>query len=470
MHCRSSIPIFLLLLCVIQGCGLAVRGTQKAVTEIVNSELFRQGRHGKLSEQELGWAKIAWKYFVNNYHADTGLVSELDGSAVVSVWNIADTIAAAIAANHFGLIDDYEFDHRISPLLAFLNKMPLHEEKLPNLFYRADSGIISNKDGEKKSIGWSAIDIGRLLIWLQILRNSAPQYAEYIDKAVLRWSFCEVIDDCGELQGMNRNSSADPSSSLQQKEPLGYQEYALMGYTAWGFPPRQRRKSSVKLPVVRIYDMNLPYSNEDSSTTGSSNSLVSTPYILQGVEFNWDRIDDQHSLDSSSSDRAAAEMAQRIYIVQEKRYRYERIFTARTDHRRKDKPYTLYDTIFADGYAWNTLTPEGESHQNIALVSTSATFGMWALWKTSYTDGLMQLISTLYDPERGWFEGRQEKDGAHERTISCTTNATVLEALYYKEHGKLYKIPQPRNYADIVLEDEFRRPPCSPPEREKCGK
>ncbi len=467
MNIRIILLSVLVLLLACQGCGLAVRGTEKALTGLVNSELFRQGRHGKLNEQEIEWAKTAWQYFVNNHHADTGLTSGLEGSDVVSVWNIADAIAAAVAAHHFGFIDEYEFDHRISPLLGFLNKMSLHKGKLPNLFYRADSGTMTDRNGEERSVGWSAVDIGRLLIWLQILRSRAPQYAEYIDKAVLRWEFCEVIDDCGGLHGMNRNSGTDPPSSFP-KEPLGYQDYALMGYASWGFP--RPKPLTVKPPGVRIYNLELSQSKEDSRTTGSSNPLVTMPYMLLGLEFNWDRIDDQASLDSFSSDAEAAEMARRIYAVQEQRYRLERIFTARNERRQAEKPSILYDSIFADGYAWNTVTPEGETQPETALVSTAAAFGMWALWKTSYTEGLMQLISPLHDPERGWFEGRREKDGAHDRTLSSSTNAAVLEALLYKAEGKLYHATQPRSHADMMLEDEFRRPACSPPERQNCWK
>ncbi|MCI5158040.1 MAG: DUF3131 domain-containing protein, partial [Candidatus Electrothrix sp. AUS1_2] len=94
--------------------------------------------------------------------------------------------------------------------------------------------------------------------------------------------------------------------------------------------------------------------------------------------------------------------------------------------------------------------------------------GVGVLWKTSYTDGLMQLVSPLHDPERGWFEGRREKDGGYERTATCTTNAVVLEILVYKMYGKLYRCQQSKSYADIVMENEFRRPACSPLDLKKC--
>lgn len=494
IYFRSAIILFAAAV-LSSGCGLAVRGTQKGLTKVANSELFWQGRHGKLSEQELEWAKIAWKYFVNNYHPDTGLVNGVDEFNVASVWNIADTIAATITAHSLELIDTYEFDHRISPLLEFINRMSLSYGKMPDVFYSAGEGSIvdqtgtpednSKKDaaagsgtsgsGDKKGggengglnaeqKGWSAIDIGRLLIWLQILRSYAPQYAEYIDKAILRWNFCQVINECGELFGVNRNSSSSPMSQHPQK-PLGYYEYAIIGYSSWGFP---RPTSKHKRPITKVLGIEIPVSEEDFRENGISDPLVSLPYLLLGLEFNWDTIDDQSSPDSYSSDSEFADLAQRIYNVQERRYQAERIFTARTDYKRSSKPYLLYDSIFTDGYAWNTLTPEGEQHSELALVSTAAAFGMWALWKTPYTDGLLELTSTLYDQERGWFEGRREKDGGHERTITCTTNAVVLESLYYKTNGKLYNAPVPRSYADIILKDEFRRPPCSPQELGVC--
>jgi hypothetical protein len=477
---------FLLLvstLVFLPSCGLLVRETEKGITKVANSELFWQGRHGTLSEQEMEWAKIAWKYFINNYNEDTGLVNGVDGFHVASIWNVADTIAATVTAHRLELIDNYEFDHRITPLLEFLNSMPLSYGQLPNAFYDTEGGEMtdgaggeyessgsgkdtdSSKNAKESAVGWSAVDIGRLLVWLQVLSDYAPQYTEYIDKAILRWNFCKVINECGELSGVNPNSSKEPLSRFP-KEPLGYYEYALMGYATWGFPRPPAKKKDA--PTVEIYGIKLPNSREDSRKTGISDPLVSLPYLLLGLEFNWDRFDDSFSADAYSSNTALADLAQRIYKVQEKRYQHEGIFTAKTNYRRSKPPYLLYDTIFADGYAWNTLTPEGEQHPDLALVANSAAFGMWALWKTSYTDGLMQLIRTLHDPEQGWFEGRKEKDGGYERTLSCTTNAVVLEALYYKMYGKIYTRKRSKSYADLLMENEFRRPSCSPLDLKEC--
>jgi hypothetical protein len=457
--------IFLLLLPTLSGCGVLFRSVKTGASAFADSTLFHQGRHGPLSKEEEAWAKTAWKYFENNYQDATGLVNGSDNFPVASVWNIADTIAATIAAHHFKLIDDYRFDQRVSALLAFLNAMPLSSGKLPNRHYQTQKAELVDASGQIKDTGWSAVDIGRLLIWLQILHSYAPQFGEYIDKAILRWHFCEVIDDCGRLYGSNKIN--DKELFLYPEMPIGYRDYALLGYASWGFKVTDKRDYDPNF-LARIYDLDIPYSSNDPRRTGSYHPVVSMPYILLGLEFNWDTVDDNRSSDKSHTDPLLSDIAKRIYQVQEARYQNERIFTARTDYQRNTDPYFVYDTIFAAGYAWNTVTPEGKFKPNLSLVSLRAGFGLWGLWKTAYTDQLMILLKQLYNPERGWLEGRYEKTAAYERNITASTNALILETLYYKTQGRLYQAPKPVTYASLLLQDEFRRPPCYPPEREAC--
>jgi hypothetical protein len=462
--------IRLALLCValmlgLSACGALVRGVHQGLTTVNDSQFFRQGRHGKLSEEERQWAQIAWHYFENNYQEGTGLVNGSDNFPVASVWNIADTIAATLIAHEFELIDDYLFDQRITSLLAFLNTMPLSFDKLPNRHYHTQNWQMTDAGGQPQNSGWSAVDIGRLLIWLQILHSYAPQFGEYIDKAILRWHFCEVIDECGRLYGST--DSGQWNLFLYPEMPIGYRDYALYGYAAWGFPVTTKHDYD-RHNLVRMYDEEIPFSRQDPRRSGNYHPVVSLPHFLIGLEFNWDKHRDSWSGDRQHTDAPLSDLAGRLYRVQEKRYQRERIFTARNDYQRNTEPYFLYDTIFAAGFQWNTLTPGGDFHPDLALVSLRAAFPMWALWKTPYTNQLMVLLKQLYHPERGWYEGRYEKTSAPERNLTCTTNALVLQSLYYKTRGKLYQVPQPVTYASILLKDEFRRPPCYPPEREAC--
>jgi len=78
-----------------------------------------------------------------------------------------------------------------------------------------------------------------------------------------------------------------------------------------------------------------------------------------------------------------AHIADNIYKVQELRYKKEKILTARTDHMIKKPPFFVYDSIFASGYPWNTISDKNVYVKKAALVATEAAFGMWVLWNTA---------------------------------------------------------------------------------------
>lgn len=90
----------------------------------------------------------------------------------------------------------------------------------------------------------------------------------------------------------------------------------------------------------------------------------------------------------------------------------------------------MEDTVWGNGYAWNTLGDDGKYYPRLAQVTTKAVFVLWTLWETEYTDALMAVTTHLNDPQRGWFEGRVEATGDVNATLTLSTNAMVLEALF----------------------------------------
>lgn len=447
------------------GCGIAYRGARDGVLAVADSEIFWRGRHGRLSEQEREWALAAWAYFDRNYRPETGLVDSVERYPSASMWNAADALAAAMAAQALGLIDERTFDERASRLLDFLNTMPLVEGRVPNRVYDTQTGAMVDYENRPGQIGWSAVDIGRLLVWLEILKARHPALAEYADKAVLRWSFCDVIDGCGRLWG---GVVRDERVDVFDEGRRGYQQYAARGYEAWGFEVGESARWQ-PYQEARIFDVLVPYDARDPRETGVQAPVVSLPHLLTGLEFNWDRTGDARSRDSRSTDPEALRQAEIVYTVQERRWQREQVLTARTDHLIGRPPYFVWDAIWVDGTPWHTVSDAGQPVPDAALVSTRAAFGMWALWRTPYTEELIAAVDQLYDPERGWFEGRSELTGGHEATLSCSTNAVVLEALWYKAAGKLYRAPADPGHVDARLRDEFRRPQhCFPVQRERC--
>jgi len=93
---------------------------------------------------------------------------------------------------------------------------------------------------------------------------------------------------------------------------------------------------------------------------------------------------------------------------------------------------------------------------------------MWVLWNTAYTDILIKAVQCLYDPERGWYEGRQEHTGAYEKVITSNTNSMVLEVLLYKKQGKLYHPQTTKTYYDLILQDPFKEAGKCLPKAEQC--
>jgi hypothetical protein len=151
----------------------------------------------------------------------------------------------------------------------------------------------------------------------------------------------------------------------------------------------------------------------------------------------WDLVEDRSPHDSSYSHEWIAEFALQIYRVQEERYKQTGIITARTEHQLAGAPYFVYDTIYTDGFAWNTISEVGDYLPQFSAVAIKGAMGMWVLWDTEYTDLLFDHVSTAYDREKGFYEGIFENGTGLINTFTSNNNGITLEILLYKKQGKL---------------------------------
>ena len=129
------------------------------------------GQNGSLTTRELAMARVAWKYFQSNTQPNTGLVNAVDSYPSTTMWDTASYIGALVAVRELGVIEKSEFDRRLTALLETLNSFSLFRGELPNKVYHtatAEKADYSNKPAE---IGFSALDLGRLLIWLRIAKE-----------------------------------------------------------------------------------------------------------------------------------------------------------------------------------------------------------------------------------------------------------------------------------------------------------
>jgi len=378
-----------------------------------------------LSEQEKEWAKIAWKYFENNLQEETGLVNSVDNYQASTMWDTASYLLALISAYRLELVDEEKFNKRMDNALASLAKMPLFEGVLPNKSYNTVSLEMVNYQNQKteRGIGWSAIDIGRLMVPFNVLVWKYPQHTEAVNKVLKRFDFSAMLRD-GVMYGAAVDE--DGKTVYVQEGRIGYEEYGAKSLQLAGLDVSGALNYQDYLRLVKIYGIKIPTDARDPEIYYAHNYVVSENYILDGLEFGWD--------DTSR------EFAYRVYKVQEERYKATGVLTAVSEDNIKVAPYFVYNTVYTDGRSWNAITEDGEDASEFKTLSTKAAFGWHALYETGYTKKLVEVASGLYDSERGFYSGRYEKTGKPNTAITASSNAIILESLYFRQFGPLMRI------------------------------
>lgn len=424
------------------------------------------GRNGQLSEEEMNLARVAWKYFENNYQPETGLVNAVNNYPSTTMWDTASYLGGLVAAYELCLISKNEFDLRMTAILKTFNKFDFFKNELPNKVYNTKTSQKVNYANQPGEIGYSALDLGRLLIWLKIIKERYPEHGNAIDYFILRWNFCRILDKCGTMYGA---IVQDNKTVYVQEGRLGYEEYAAKGFQLWGFDTTRSSKPE-PYAVIPMFDVEVPYDSRDPRELAAHNYVVCESYVLDGIELNWDLVSDRSTDDMYHSDKITADFAQRIYRVQESRYRVKGILTARTEHQLDGPPYFVYDTIYTDGYPWNTITEDGKYVPQFSSIALKGAYGLWTLWNTEYTDLLFDVVSGLYDPQKGFYEGKYERSGGLINTFTANNNGIILETLIYKVQGKLLKFSDKPTKWDNKIKDEFiGNEKCFPGHRDECS-
>jgi hypothetical protein len=139
-----------------------------------------------LCDDDLKAAKIAWKYFENNYQKKTGLFNAANKYPSTTMWDTGSALAATIAAQDFGIISKKEFDDKITALLKTLVTMKLFNKEAPNKVYNTKTMNMvtyANKvtpDG----IGVSVLDMARLISWLNTLSCKHSKFKHQVGMAI----------------------------------------------------------------------------------------------------------------------------------------------------------------------------------------------------------------------------------------------------------------------------------------------
>ncbi|PZO38028.1 MAG: hypothetical protein DCF19_17440 [Pseudanabaena frigida] len=368
-----------------------------------------------LSEDDRQLARSAWRYFELN-RQPTGLVSSAAFFPATTMWDIASQFAGMTAARELGMLPADEFDRWMAQSLTSLSKIKLYNNELPNKAYNAATlqPVNYGKLDAYQEIGFSALDIGRLGMWLDLISARYPQHKDAIKTVTARWNLTR-LSDRGQLMGTDARSGKE---EWQQEGRLGYEQYGAYGLTKLGLQPTVALNPNAEMTTFDILGVAVPV---DRRTT-YHNYVTSEPYILDGLESGFKAL--------------PAEFAARVLQVQQRRYWETKQLTAWSEDNLDRAPWFVYNSIFVDGQPWKTLDSSGKDASAFRGSSTKAAVGWNMLFRTSYTERVYKGLRGLADPERGVFAGYYEETQEPNRALTLNTNGIILEALLYSHVGK----------------------------------
>ncbi|MEL7052015.1 MAG: DUF3131 domain-containing protein [Cyanobacteria bacterium J06588_5] len=378
-----------------------------------------------LTDEEWGYAQSAWNYFVDNVQPDTGLPNAAGGYPSGTLWDMGNYLTAMNAARWMGLIEQSEFDSRLNQFLASLATLRLFEDKLPNKVYNSATGEIVDYGNNplERGIGWSALDIGRMLAAFRMIQNCHPQYNDWINGVVEGWQVALSVQD-EKLYGAA--VLEDGSTLMVQEGRLGYEEYASRGYELWGYHVPQAI-SFEPFKFVDIYGIQIPVDTRDYQTTNANNYVVSESYILDAIEFGLEG--------------DLADYARRVFEVQKRRYKETGLLTAVSEDNINQPPYFLYSTVYSNGEPFAVITEKNELHPEMRTLSTKAAFGWHYVYPDSpYAQQIFDMVKNTSNSGRGYYAGIYESglydaDPPLNDILTGNTNGLLLEILYYKARG-----------------------------------
>ncbi len=365
-------------------------------------------------------ARAAWSYFERNTDAATGLAGSVEGYPSTTMWDTGSQLMAILAAEDLGVISSDAAGLRLRRALKSLRAIPLFDRTLPNKAYDTRSLEMVGYDNRPapNGIGWSALDVARVLVPLWIVTWRHPELTPLVRSAVSRWRL-GALSDGSALVGAQRRT--DGAVERYQEGRFGYEQYAAKALLPWGVPVARAIDYRAHLAFSDVLGQRIPHDDRHPRLYGGTHAAVlSEPWILDALE---------HGFDATTLPIARA-----LVRVQERRFSATGKLTAISEDALDRAPWFAYSAVLNGDERWTAFAPDGTSVPQDLGFSTKAAVGWGVLFEGSYPDRLLSAARELVDA-RGLYAGRYDQDGAVNRALSLNTNALVLEALAYRAHG-----------------------------------
>ncbi|EBA03776.1 hypothetical protein RB2150_04733 [Rhodobacterales bacterium HTCC2150] len=373
-----------------------------------------------LTSKEVDAANAAWSYIKNNTQSETGFVNSVDNFPSTTLWDLGSYIFALIAAEKIGVIEAPELVNRADLVVHSLSRLPLVDGLLPNKVYNTKTLAMTDYENNPSigGIGWSALDLGRLLLALKVLSNRVPELDTKIRKLNTSWSLAEMSKN-GYLSGSHRLNSQ--SLERRQEGRIGYEQYAARAALLYGLDALHAATPVDNLTWKKVEGVNIPIDVRRFQDFSAITPITSEPYFMMALEMG---------LDTDSSLHAF-----QVYRAQEARFTKTGIRTLVSEDHLNDAPYFAYSTVFGNGKSWAVLGEDGTEYPDFRTISLKSAFAWNAIYQTKYTHETLALLDDLKSNEDGWMAGRFENSSENNTALSLNTNAIVLESLHYTEFG-----------------------------------
>lgn len=362
-------------------------------------------------------ARTAWQFLDRGYVPKTGLIMAQSDWPYPTVWDIASTLASYYSAHGLGFINSEEYVRRTRQALETMKTAKLYDNVAYGRNYDARTGELvgAGHEAAGNGIGFSAIDLGRLLVWLKIVEQSNPELAAPARDVAKRINASRTVRD-GYLYGETLPNKG--KLMVYQEGRIGYEQYSAAGFKLWGFPVNRAADFTLNAQPTSI--KNIPLLADKRKL----DRLTSEPIVLYGMEIGLTG--------------KMRELAWQTLALQAQRYKETGQITIASEDALGVPPYYFYYyCVYCSGkpFVINVHEP-GKEMQSPRWISTKAAFAWHALLPNEYTWKSVQAVRPAHQPGVGWASGVMETTGKSTGTLALNTSAVILEAALYRKTGK----------------------------------
>lgn len=376
-----------------------------------------------LTEANRAAAQRAWTYFDRYTQDETGLVNSVGDFPSTTLWDQGSYVFALVAAARLGIIGPGEFDTRVDRLLNSFDQLPLFDGRLPNKAY--DTRTLAMVDYENTPVpdglGWSALDIARMLMAFRALEKHFPDRGMRVRAVIARWDLSAMAFE-GELWGAER---IEGEIHYHQEGRIGYEQYGARAAAMWGMDVSQAISARRALGWTDVQGVEVPMDLRRAVAFGAITPILSEPYMLLAIELGLD-----------SETRL---LADKVFRAQQQRFSETGVLTMVSEDHINQSPHFLYNSVFSNGTPWAVVTENGTFHPELRTLSVKAAIAWDAIYGNDYTQLLRNQIEGIGDISRGWPAGIYEADGTVNDIYTLNTNGVVLEAIHHTVYGPLWQ-------------------------------